>query len=228
MFHTAQPHPAQALIIVAHGSLDPRALKDVFALSRATAALSGMRCEVAVLDFDGSSLADAALTLAAAGYRAAAVVPLLFSPGYHARVDIPAEVARARAASSVDLELRPGLGCGEDMARVLAARVRDVRAELVLYAVGSARPEANDAVCALAETVEELTGQATTVAFATRGGLPADVRADVRAHAEVLPLFVAHGKLLPDGLEPLGEALAPVVAARAGAAGATALAEVAE
>lgn len=216
MLHTAQPHPAQALIIVAHGSRDPRALEDVYALGRATAVLAGMRCEVAVLDFAGPSLADAALTLAAAGYRAAAVVPLLFSPGFHARVDIPEEIARARAASGLELPLRPGLGCGEDIARVLAARVRNPRAELVLYAVGSARPEANDAVRALAETVEELTGQATTVAFATRGGLPADVRADLRAQVEVLPLFVAHGRLLPAGLEPLGEALAPVVAARAG------------
>ncbi|NTS21928.1 hypothetical protein HT105_25275, partial [Bacteroides fragilis] len=59
---------------------------------RATAVYAGLSpargCEAAYLDFHETDLEAAAQRVAAAGQREAVVVPLLFTQGYHLRVDV--------------------------------------------------------------------------------------------------------------------------------------------
>ncbi len=86
---------AEPLVLVAHGSRDPRAERSTGALARAVrAARPGARVDTAFLDFVTPRLTDA---LAAVGDPAAIVVPLLLTAAYHGRVDVPGEVGRFRA-----------------------------------------------------------------------------------------------------------------------------------
>ena len=95
------------LVLVAHGSRDPRAERSTLALARAVRRRTGAPVEVAFLDFSTPRLVDAL----AGSAVPAVVVPLLLTKAYHGRVDVPAEVERARvAAPGVELRLAEVLG----------------------------------------------------------------------------------------------------------------------
>lgn len=84
----------QTVVLVAHGSRDPRAGDATRALARAVAAASPTwRVRAAFLEFGVPHLAE---VLAEHGPRPAVVVPLLLTPAYHARTDIPAVIAESR------------------------------------------------------------------------------------------------------------------------------------
>ena len=85
------------LTLLAHGSPDPRHARDVAALS-ARLEVAGVATQVAYLDHDVPGPAQAARALVDRGARGTTVVPLLLSPAYHARVDVPAALATMRAA----------------------------------------------------------------------------------------------------------------------------------
>jgi sirohydrochlorin ferrochelatase len=95
--------PARDVVLVSHGSRDPRAavatgrLRDVVAAMRPE-----WRVRVAYLDFTAPSLAEA---LAAA--PASTVVPLLLTPAYHAKIDIPTVVAASGTATVTTAVLGP-------------------------------------------------------------------------------------------------------------------------
>lgn len=91
-----------SLTLLALGSPDPRHARDVTSLA-ARLALSGVRTEVAFLDHGQPSPTAAARSLVGSGVTATALVPLLLSPAYHVRVDVPAAVATMLSAA-------PGLG----------------------------------------------------------------------------------------------------------------------
>ena len=207
-----------ALITLSHGSRHPAAAPHVEALTRAAGLLAGVPAMAAHLEFNEPTLEAAAQELAQRGERDAVVVPLLFTEGYHQRVDVPAAIHRASAASGLFLRRARGLGTGEDMAQLLAAQVPAGSDKVVVYSVGSSDEQANDAVANLARRVGELTGCDTEVAYATRDARDAHAR-DVHArdahasrgdsrnreagriasssHSEVVvPLFVSPGLLL--------------------------------
>jgi sirohydrochlorin ferrochelatase len=87
-----------ALTLLAPGSTDPRHARDVAALS-ARLKLAGIATAVCHLDHHGPSPADAARGLVRAGAPSTTLVPLLISPDYHARVDVPAAVRSMRSAA---------------------------------------------------------------------------------------------------------------------------------
>lgn len=220
--------PAPALICLAHGSRHPDARSGIEKLTRAAAQKAGTHHFAAAhLEFNQPELTRAAQRLADAGVTHAVVVPLLFTTGYHITHDVPRAIDRAAAHSGLRLECASELGCGKDIAAILATRAagrdpgRDDAAD-VIFAVGSANPCANAEVEQLASHVQAFTGRAATAAFATRGGVEkvAQLR-DERGRVRILPLFVTHGLLL-ERLEevpgvratPLGTALAEVVASR--------------
>jgi len=94
-------------VLVAHGSRDPRAERSTLALAHAVRRRAGGMVEAAFLDFSTPRLADAL----AGSAVPAVVVPLLLTKAYHGRVDVPAEVERARvAAPGVELRLAEVLG----------------------------------------------------------------------------------------------------------------------
>ena len=88
-----------ALITLSHGSRHPDAAASVEALTRAAAELSGVPAVAAHLEFSAPTLEAAAQGLAARGEHEAVVVPLLFTEGYHQRVDVPAALDSAAASS---------------------------------------------------------------------------------------------------------------------------------
>lgn len=220
------PNSTTALLTLSHGSRHPAAAASVAALTRAAGELAGAPATAAHLEFNDPPLEEAAHNLAEQGVREAIVVPLLFTEGYHQRVDVPAALAQASAASGVTLRQARGLGTGEDMVRLLAQQVPEGTDTVVVYSVGSSDERANAAVADLARRVGELTGCAARVSFATRGE-----RRPVGSEGSqevVVPLFVSPGLLLDrldtdsgDGggqsrcvLPPLGEALAGIVSHR--------------
>ncbi|HKT05043.1 MAG TPA: CbiX/SirB N-terminal domain-containing protein, partial [Rugosimonospora sp.] len=89
------------LVLVAHGSRDPRAARSTWALTRAVgAARGGPPVAAAFLDFAGPRLPAA---LADVAEPAVTVVPLLLTAAYHGRVDVPGEVAKAPTRTGVAL-----------------------------------------------------------------------------------------------------------------------------
>ncbi len=87
-----------SLTLLAHGSPDPRHAKAVASLS-GRLKVAGFESNVAFLDHDRPAPAAAARALAESGVTETTVVPLLLSPAYHARVDVPAAVTAMRATA---------------------------------------------------------------------------------------------------------------------------------
>ncbi|MCZ9307081.1 sirohydrochlorin chelatase [Corynebacterium sp. c8Ua_181] len=211
-----------ALITLSHGSRKPGAAAGIERLTQAT----GVRpARAAHLEFNEPDLTTAALEFAQLGETDAIVVPLLFTQGYHQRVDVPRALADASQASHLSLHLTAGLGTGEDIARVLASRTLPGDSHVVIYSVGSSDTAANDAIRELAHRTFALTGVPTTVEFATRGGREGIVSLCREypdpARVRVIPLFVAEGLLLdrlagvPATVDrPLGTDLAGLVVDR--------------
>src|SRR6266511_3996757 len=85
---------APPLIAVAHGSRDPRSAATVSALLDVVRAKAvNLDVRTAFLDLSGPRLTD----VLAALHRDVVVVPLLLGKAFHARVDVPALVAKATA-----------------------------------------------------------------------------------------------------------------------------------
>ncbi|WP_181809618.1 CbiX/SirB N-terminal domain-containing protein, partial [Streptomyces shenzhenensis] len=86
------PRPGPpALVLVAHGSRDPRALRTVRALmDRVRALRPGLPVRLGHIELNEPLLPD---TLAALGDAEAVLVPLLLSRGHHVKQDIPAMAA---------------------------------------------------------------------------------------------------------------------------------------
>nr|WP_203864747.1 CbiX/SirB N-terminal domain-containing protein [Plantactinospora endophytica] len=87
------------MVLVAHGSGDPRAARTTEALTRAVAAARpGLLVRASYLDHGPPRPGAVLAELAAAGHRQVVLVPLLLTAAYHGRVDIPGAVEAARAA----------------------------------------------------------------------------------------------------------------------------------
>jgi sirohydrochlorin ferrochelatase len=197
------------------------------------AATSGLEARVAYLDLNEPDLTAAAARLRVDGYHRAVVVPLLFTPAFHARTDAPGAVATARSATGLDLRTADILGTGDDVLDLLLQSAADAAVpaagDLVVASVGSSRPEANAEVARLADRLAARRGTPVRAAYATCEPRVAELLADNPDTAGVLALFVGHGRLL-DGITqsagqrgipvtaPLEAALAPLVLRRYDAA----------
>jgi sirohydrochlorin cobaltochelatase len=221
------------LIGLAHGSRHPRVAAGIDAVLAAASPLARAQTRAAYLDLTDPDLAAVASDLALAGVPRAVVVPLLFTDAFHARIDVPEAVSRAAETSGVELLLAPILGTGDDVAAVVAERLRAAGTTetepILVYAVGSSRPDANAAVAGLADLLAIQRGTPVRAGFGTTEPRANDVLVELMATAEgpgtVVPLFVAPGLLL-DGIaptvaeagwrmaDPLGTLLAPLVSER--------------
>ncbi|MGW2643492.1 sirohydrochlorin chelatase [Streptomyces sp. NPDC001393] len=94
-----------ALVLVAHGSRDPRALETVRTLvDRVRELRPGLPVHLGHIELNAPLLPD---TLAALGDAPAVLVPLLLSRGYHVKQDIPEMAAAAPAPSRLAAPLGP-------------------------------------------------------------------------------------------------------------------------
>ncbi|MGV9281751.1 sirohydrochlorin chelatase [Streptomyces sp. NPDC003730] len=96
---------APALVVVAHGSRDPRALGTVRALlDRVRALRPALPVHLGHIELNEPLLPD---TLTALGTGEAVLVPLLLSRGHHVKRDIPETAAGSRARTRVAAPLGP-------------------------------------------------------------------------------------------------------------------------
>ena len=214
---------------LAHGSRHPRGADAIEALMIAVGAAAGVPAHAAYLDLAQPDLGTVVAQLATEGHRRVVVVPLLFTVAFHATVDVPDAVAEAAQAHGVELVVADILGTGDDIAAVLLGASDGAGVsgddDAVLFAVGSSRPEANEAVADLAARLSDARRGAVRAAFGTCAPKVADVLDGLAPPVALWPLFLADGLLL-DPLrrladergwtlvEPLGAQAAPLVLAR--------------
>ncbi len=227
-------HPAGVPVVgLAHGSRHPRGAAAIEALMVAVGAAAGVPSHAAYLDLAEPDLSAVVAGLAAGGHRRAVVVPLLFTVAFHATVDVPEAVAAAAQTHGVELVVSDILGTGDDVADVLRDALEGTGVgtdpDALLFAVGSSRTEANDAVADLAARLADGRRGDVRAAFGTCSPRVAAVLPELHAPVALWPLFLADGLLL-DPLrrladehgwplvEPLGERAAPLVLARYAAA----------
>ncbi len=199
-----------AVLLLSHGSRDPRTAHVVSELVRAVATATGMTVRAAYLDFAEPDASTALQRLAAEGYSSVRVVPLLFTPGYHLTQDVPLVVAASGVTERMAVSVAPELLAGGPRRRglllmALADRLIQAGADgdvdgLVLASAGSSAPGARLAVEGFARDLERAHGIPVELAFAS-GGTRSPTRAlealsgrGTRQPA-VASLFVAPGRL---------------------------------
>ena len=146
---------APDIVLLAHGSPDPRHARGVEELAGHVRALAPARpVHTAYLDHHEPTPSAAATALG----EHAVVVPVLITPAYHARVDVPAAVEQIASTSGARVALAEPLGphpmlldAAEEL--LLAHGVApDPHTAVLLYAAGSSD---SDAVAAVTHVVQE-------------------------------------------------------------------------
>lgn len=130
---------APTLLLAVHGTRDPEGARTARRLAAATAAASGARVRLAFADVREPDVGQ----VAAAVEGPLVVVPAFLASGYHVRVDIPEQLARAGRAEA---PVAPALGADPRLVAAAArrlARAGHRRGEpVVLAAAGSSDPGA--------------------------------------------------------------------------------------
>ncbi|MFJ9624580.1 sirohydrochlorin chelatase [Streptomyces sp. NPDC101181] len=215
-------HPV--LLVIAHGSRDPRHAATVHALTeRVRAARPGLRVETGFLEFNAPSVPRVLERLAAEGVGEVVALPLLLTRAFHAKTDIPSVLREARARlPRPHIRQADVLGPSPLLDATLERRLREAgarsgdlpRTGLVLASAGSTDPEA---IAVIADMARELrhTGWCAVrpaVASAVRpGGFPSTedavraLRAEGVERIAVAPYVIAPGRL-PDRIAAGAEA----------------------
>ncbi|MGW3039405.1 sirohydrochlorin chelatase [Kitasatospora sp. NPDC001159] len=195
-----------ALLLIAHGSRDPRHAATVAALVRQVRAQRpGLEVATAYLDHCAPRIPQVVGWL-----DDAVAVPLLLNRAFHAKHDVPAALRAAGAGLPVADVLGPSPLLLAALDRRLAEAGLDVRSAavrartgVVLAAAGSSDPAADAATRAVAAEWQRSRGWAAVeAAYASASGprVPdalAALRAVGAAHTAVAPYLLAPG-LLPD------------------------------
>ncbi|MER5513538.1 sirohydrochlorin chelatase [Streptomyces sp. NPDC048254] len=197
------------LVVIAHGSRDPRHAATVHALVRRVRSLRpGLRVETGFLDFNIPSVHGVLESLAAEGVRDVVALPLLLTRAFHAKADIPAVLREAPAR----LRIRQAEVLGPSPLLLAALERRLYEAGLtpadksstgvVLASAGSSDPEAIAVIAEIAREWRHTGWCAVRPAFAS-ASLPRteDAVRELRelgcARVAVAPYVLAPG-FLPD------------------------------
>ncbi|WP_405888760.1 sirohydrochlorin chelatase [Streptomyces sp. NBC_01136] len=197
------------LLVIAHGSRDPRHAATVHALvRRVRARRPGLRAETGFLDFNIPSVQGVLESLAAEDVREVVALPLLLTRAFHAKADIPAVLREAPAR----LRIRQAEVLGPSPLLTAALERRLYEAGLtpadksstgvVLASAGSTDPEAIAVIAEIAREWRRTGWCAVRPAFAS-ASLPRteDAVRELRAlgceRVAVAPYVLAPG-FLPD------------------------------
>ncbi|MFI0792217.1 sirohydrochlorin chelatase [Micromonospora rubida] len=205
----ASPMAPDPVVLVAHGSRDPRAAEATRALARAVAAARpGVTVSTSWLDHTEPGPAAVLRSLAVAGHPRAVLVPLLLTAAYHRRVDVPAAVAAARdGGPPIDVCVSDVLGPADgvvDLALLAGLRRRLDEAEpgrfdaLVLAAAGTRDPRARGSVGRVAAALGAELGVPCRVSYVSAappltGAAVARLRAAGARRVAVSAYFLAAG-----------------------------------
>ncbi|MFI7337969.1 sirohydrochlorin chelatase [Streptomyces sp. NPDC050085] len=181
--------PDAALVLVAHGSRDPRALATVTQLvDRIRQQRPGLTVRLGHIELNEPLLDDTLAALPDGGR--AVLVPLLLSRGYHVKQDIP---RAAEAASHLLTRVAAPLGPHPLLVDVLHDRLREAgwpahlserarrRSGVILAAAGSRDPESTADTRATAALLARRLGVPVVPAYASAAA--PDVATAVRALA---------------------------------------------
>ncbi|MBT2409433.1 sirohydrochlorin chelatase [Streptomyces sp. ISL-12] len=197
------------LLVIAHGSRDPRHAATVHALVRRVRSLRpDVRVETGFLDFNVPSVPGVLESLATEGVRDVVALPLLLTRAFHAKADIPAVLADAPPR----LRIRQAEVLGPSPLLLAALERRLYEAGLtpadksstgvVLASAGSTDPEAIAVIAEIAREWRHTGWCAVRPAFAS-ASLPRTEQAvrELRdlgcARIAVAPYVLAPGRL-PD------------------------------
>src|ERR1700739_3044119 len=114
------------LVLTAHGSKDPRAAANARAVAGLVARMRpGLDVRLAFCELNAPSLVTVLNSLS--GVRKAVVAPLLLANAYHARIDIPGQIAScATDERGIDVWQAPVLGEDDRLVSVLRQRVGEL------------------------------------------------------------------------------------------------------
>ncbi|MFJ1971200.1 sirohydrochlorin chelatase [Streptomyces sp. NPDC087903] len=202
-----RPEPP-ALVVVAHGSRDPRALSTVRTLlDRVRELRPGLPVHLGHIELNEPLLPDTLTALGHTGTEEAILVPLLLSRGYHVKRDIPEMAAAAPLRTRVAAPLGPHPLLAEALyARLVEAgwrtRTDDAtrrESAVVLAAAGSRDPDSAVDTGRTARLLAERLGVPVVPAYATTAGptVPAALRALAAAgrhRVAVASCFTAPGR----------------------------------
>ena len=205
---------SSSLLLVAHGSRDPRFADTAHRVRRAVSArLPGVDVGLSFLDLNEPLVSDSLSKLE----RPCTVVPLLLAPGYHSEIDLPEIVANSPAANSV---ATTGVVGRYSLTAALADRLTQagLRGDdgIILTAVGSRNPAAERLIRRRGVELSTKLHRPVDVVFATQLGV-GDIRlrtAVRRLHTAgarrivLSPYFLAAG-LLTERVEAALERLCP-------------------
>ncbi|GAC69375.1 sirohydrochlorin chelatase [Gordonia soli] len=223
--HTPGFGDGPTLVLAAHGSRDPRFAATTERVAAAVRArLRGITVRPAYLDLNSPTVGD--VIAETAGDQV--VVPLLFADGYHSSVDLPSIITErrlpgARVTQSPVIGTHPLASALAD--RLHSAGLRDDDG-VILCAVGSSNPAADDHVRRRARELTHLVGRPVVTVFATRlgenaaavAGAVEHLRGRGAARIALSPYFLSAG-LLIERMERALDVIAPgaLVAAPLGA-----------
>ncbi len=215
---------APKLVLTAHGSADPRSAANARVVADlVTRMRPGLDVRLAFCELNTPNLVDVL-----DGCSGEAVVtPLLLADAYHARADIPAQIARSRSRHRI----RQANVLGEDnrLISVLRQRVADVGVSrlddtlgVVVVAIGSSNPVANAHTSTVASKLAAGSRWAgVTTAFVTQPEASLARAADQlwrqgARRVVIAPWFLAPGRL-PDRVRTFADGAGIEMAAPLGA-----------
>ncbi|MFJ3858114.1 sirohydrochlorin chelatase [Streptomyces sp. NPDC090085] len=203
---------APALLVIAHGSRDPRHAATVHALTRRARALRpGLRVETAYLDFNAPRVEQVLSALYADGVREVVALPLLLTRAFHAKADVPAVLSEALPRlPGLSVSVADVLGPSPLLVDALERRLAEAgvtpadraTTAVVLASAGSTDPEAIAVIAEIAREWRHTGWCAVRPAFAS-AALPRTedavraLRAEGFARVAVAPYVIAPGRL-PD------------------------------
>jgi sirohydrochlorin ferrochelatase len=205
------------LVVIAHGSRDPRHAATVHALVRQVRALRPeVRVETGFLDFNIPSVQGVLESLAADGVRDVVALPLLLTRAFHAKADIPAVLREA--PSRLRIRQAEVLGPSPLLLTALERRLYEAGLSpadksstgVVLASAGSTDPEAIAVIAEIAREWRHTGWCAVRPAFAS-ASLPRTedavraLRAEGVERVAVAPYVIAPGRL-PDRIAHGAEA----------------------
>ncbi|KOV68314.1 cobalamin (vitamin B12) biosynthesis CbiX protein [Streptomyces sp. AS58] len=201
--------PAPVLVVIAHGSRDPRHAATVHALVRRVRSLRPeLRVETGFLDFNIPSVPGVLESLALEGVRDVVALPLLLTRAFHAKADIPAVLRDA--PRRLRIHQAEVLGPSPLLMSALERRLSEAgltpadkpSTGVVLASAGSTDPEAIAVIAEIAREWRQTGWCAVRPAFAS-AGFPRteDAVRELRAlgceRVAVAPYVLAPG-FLPD------------------------------
>ncbi len=218
------------LVLTAHGSEDPRSAANARAVADRVARMRpGLDVRLAFCELNTPSLIDVLTGLPGTASEAV-VSPVLLANAYHARIDIPGQIAGSGAAER-GIVVRQSRVLGEDPRLVSLLRHRvmelgvsrlDDRLGVLVAAIGSSDPAVNARTARVAPKLLAGTRWAgATTAFVTRPEPSLAEAADLlrrrgARRVVIAPWFLAPGRL-PDRVRSFADDAGMALAAPLGA-----------